>query len=74
MSNMKQCLGVVQTTGQRCTAGAKDINGFCHKHHKQSVEYARTHPWSVLVVKNRNRETYVKVDGLVSGAFCTSGQ
>ena len=74
MAANKICLGFVERTGKPCTSKQKDINGFCHNHVKQSIEYAKTHHWSLIVIKDGNRETYVKVEGIVPGAFRTSAQ
>ena len=71
---MSQCLGIVKSTNSPCTAKARDINGFCHRHQKQSIEYAKHHKWSLISVKNGYHETLVKVSGIVEGAITTSEQ
>jgi hypothetical protein len=69
---MSTCLGIVKSTGLPCTHKAKDINGFCHKHISQSILYNREHPWSVIADRSGSTTRYVKIDGIVPGAFMTS--
>lgn len=61
------CIGTVKSTGDRCTSKARDINGFCHRHHSQSVEYAKTHPWTVVKKIINGKETLIKMPISVSG-------
>jgi hypothetical protein len=61
------CIGTVKSTGARCTFKARDINGFCHRHHSQSVEYAKTHPWTVVKKILNGKETYIKIPIVASG-------
>jgi hypothetical protein len=66
------CKGTILSTGKLCTSKAKDINGFCHKHIKQSQEYDENNPWSVILKSEGSTHYYVKVKGIVEGAFMTS--
>lgn len=69
---MSLCMGIVNSTGTQCKSKAQDINGFCGRHYKQSIEYAKTHKWSAILVKTNGGETLVKVSGIIPGAFTTS--
>ena len=73
MSEKKLCRGTVKSTGKPCTARRCDINGFCGNHYKQSVEYAKAHPWTVIWQKDEyGRETCIKVDRIIPGYSHTS--
>lgn len=54
------CKGVVKKTGKPCTNMKKDINGFCHQHYKQSQEYELTHPYSIVIQKEKAKKFLLK--------------
>ena len=65
---MATCKGTIYYTTKskkaptRCTNKPKDINGFCHKHSKQSEQWGRTHHDHVLItVAYNGNTTFIKM-------------
>lgn len=55
------CRGVVRSTNKPCKNPARDINGFCQKHTKQSNEYQKTHPWTIISTKEGSTTVFTKI-------------
>ena len=69
---LSTCRGIVISTKKPCKYPARDINGFCQKHIKQSKAYQKNHPWSVISAKDHTRETFTKVNGIVENSILSS--